>query len=68
MLINTIPDSEHEVYNRLSQEPSVIELHPLFWEYDIIAKIEADSHQKIGRFVSNKIRSIGGVIDTKILQ
>ncbi|MBN2600112.1 MAG: Lrp/AsnC ligand binding domain-containing protein, partial [Candidatus Thermoplasmatota archaeon] len=45
----------------------IIELHPLFGEYDLIAKIEADDFESLGDIVVNKIRSIEGVIDTKTL-
>jgi len=45
--------------------PQIIELHPLFGEYDLIAKIEAEDFDKIGGIVINEIRSIKGVIDTK---
>ena len=47
--------------------PQIIELHPLFGEYDLIAKIEADDFESLGDIVVNKIRTIEGVIDTKTL-
>jgi DNA-binding Lrp family transcriptional regulator len=55
------------VYNKLSKVPQIIELHPLFGEYDLIAKIEADDFESLGDIVVNKIRTIEGVIDTKTL-
>jgi DNA-binding Lrp family transcriptional regulator len=67
VLINTAPAHEHEVYNKLSKVPEIVELYPLFGEYDIIAKIEAENFEKLGELVINKIRSIKGVIDTKTL-
>ena len=39
----------------------------MFGEFDIIAKIEAESFDKLGELVIEKIRSIKGVIDTKTL-
>ena len=39
----------------------------MFGEYDLIAKIEGDSFEKLGDIVLNEIRSIRGVIDTKTL-
>ena len=66
VLINAAPAREHDVYNKLSKVPEIIELHPLFGEYDLIAKIEADDFEDLG-VVVNKIRSIDGVIDTKTL-
>ena len=67
VLINTAPALEHEVYNKLSKVPQIIELCPLFGEYDLIAKIEAENFEKLGEIVIDKIRSIQGVIDTKTL-
>jgi len=67
VLINTTHALEHEVYNKLLKVPEIIELHPLFGEYDLIAKIEAEDFEKLGEVVSDKIRSIKGVIFTKTL-
>ena len=67
VLISAAPAREHEVYNKLSKVPQIVELHPLFGEYDLIAKIEADDFENLGVVVVNKIRSIDGVIDTKTL-
>ncbi len=67
VLISTAPAREHEVYNALLKVKEVVELHPLFGEYDLIAKIEADDFNKLGQVVVDQIRSITGVIDTKTL-
>ena len=67
VLINVAPAHEHEVYNKLSKISQIIELHPLFGEYDLIAKIEADDFEELGTIIVNKIRSITGVLDTKTL-
>ena len=67
ILIKSAPAFEHEVYNKLLKTQDIIELHPLFGEYDLIAKIEADDFEKLGEIVINKIRSIRGIIDTKTL-
>ena len=61
VLISAAPAHEHEVYNKLSRVPEIIELHPLFGEYDLIAKIDAEDFDKLGNIVINKIRSIEGV-------
>ena len=55
------------MYNKLSKVKEIIELHPLFGEYDIIAKIEAEDFEKLASIIVEKIRSINGVIDTKTL-
>ena len=67
ILIKAAPALEHEVYNKLSKTREIIELQPLFGEYDLIAKIEAENFEKLGEIVINNIRSIKGVIDTKTL-
>jgi DNA-binding Lrp family transcriptional regulator len=67
ILINVAPAHEHEVYNKLSKIPQIVELHPLFGEYDLIAKIDANDFEELGTIIVNKIRSITGVIDTKTL-
>ena len=67
VLINTAPAHEHEVYTKLSKIPEIVELHPLFGEFDLIAKVEPEDFEKLGELVVKKIRSIKGVIDTKTL-
>ena len=67
VLISTAPAKEHEVYNGLLKVKEIVELHPLFGEYDLIAKIEADDFNVLGQVVVDSIRTIPGVIDTKTL-
>jgi DNA-binding Lrp family transcriptional regulator len=67
VLINTAPAHEHEVYSKLSKIPEIVEVHPLFGEFDLIAKVEPEDFEKLGELIIEKIRSIKGVIDTKTL-
>ena len=67
ILIKASPSLEHEVYSKLSKVSQIIELELLFGEYDLIAKIEAEDFEKLGKIVIDNIRSIKGVIDTKTL-
>jgi len=67
ILINVAPAHEHVVYNKLSKIPQIVELHPLFGEYDLIAKIDANDFEELGTIIVNKIRSITGVLGTKTL-
>ena len=67
VLINAAPAHEHEVYTKLSKIPEIVELHPLFGEFDLIAKVEPEDFEKLGELIIEKIRSIKGVIDTKTL-
>lgn len=67
VLITTTPSKEHEVYNALSKIEEVVELTPLFGEFDLIAKIEAEDLNRLGTVVVEHIRSTPGVVDTKTL-
>ncbi len=67
VLISTAPAKEHEVFNELKNIKEIVELHPLFGEYDLIAKLEARNFNLLGQIVVDKIRTIPGVIDTKTL-
>ena len=66
-LINFLPGHEYEAYNKLAKVPHILELYPLFGEYDIIAKIEAEDFENINDVVANKIKSIMGIDHTKML-
>lgn len=68
VLVTTTAGMERMVYEALSEHiPEVKDVHPLFGEYDIIVKVEAESHEAIGNVVVDSIRKIPGVIDTKTL-
>jgi DNA-binding Lrp family transcriptional regulator len=67
VLISTAPSKEHDVFNALKKIESIVEIHPLFGEYDLIAKIETEDFNKLGELVVDKIRTIPGVINTKTL-
>ncbi len=66
-MIDIEPAREKEVYQKLLKVHHIVELYPLFGEYDLIAKVEADSYDAIGKLVVSKIRSIDGVKATKTL-
>lgn len=67
VLIISAPSHEKSVYEKLSNVEEIIELYPLFGEYDFIAKIEVEDYEKLGWIIIKKIRSIEGIIDTKTL-
>jgi DNA-binding Lrp family transcriptional regulator len=67
VLISTIAGKEHDVYASLIDMKEIIELHPLFGEYDIIAKIETENFDDLGKIVVENIRTINGVLNTKTL-
>lgn len=58
---------EKAVYEELSKIQEIIEIHPLFGEFDILVKIQSNDIDSIGNIVINKIRSIKGIMDTKTM-
>ena len=66
-LLSISPLHEKTVYEKLRQIPEIVEVHPLFGEFDILVKIEAHDIDSIGNIVINKIRSVQGIVDTKTL-
>lgn len=67
VLIDIEPNREKEVYQKLLKVEQIVELYPLFGEYDLIAKVEAETFDAIGEIVVKDIRSIDGVKATKTL-
>jgi DNA-binding Lrp family transcriptional regulator len=67
-LLSISPLHEKEVYNTLTNQiTEIVEVHPLFGEYDILVKIQCTDIDTIGDVVIKKIRSLKGVMDTKTL-
>ncbi|MEM4264127.1 MAG: Lrp/AsnC ligand binding domain-containing protein [Candidatus Woesearchaeota archaeon] len=52
---------ESDIYDELKAMPEVKEVHILFGEWDLIAKLELPAPEALGTFVMEKIRSIPGV-------
>jgi DNA-binding Lrp family transcriptional regulator len=67
VLITTIPTKEHEVYNALQEVDEIVELHPIFGEYDLIAKIEVQDMEELTEVMLKEIRHVSGILNTKTL-
>lgn len=66
ILISCAPAREVQVYDEVTRIKEVVEVHSLFGEFDIIAKVVADGYTEIGD-VTMTIRELPGVVDTKTL-
>ena len=67
-LLSISPLYEKEVFRTLDKEiEEIVEVHPLFGEYDILIKIRTENINMIGDVVLKKIRSLKGVSDSKTL-
>lgn len=67
VLIGVEPTKERQVQESLMGIEEIQEIYPLFGEYDLICKVEADSYDKVGQVVVSRIRTIAGVKATKTL-
>lgn len=64
VLINTDMGTEEDVLKDLKGIPYVTEAYMIYGVYDIIAKLEADSLEKVKDAVSSRIRRMDHVRST----
>jgi len=64
ILINTEIGAESEVIEALSKIEGVKEIYEVYGMYDIVAIVEAKSHEALRELVINKIRKIPQVRGT----
>jgi len=64
IFIKTDPKKEISTFRSLSRLKEIVDLTPLFGEYDLIARIESDSIEGLSIFVLERIRTVDGVMDT----
>ena len=67
MLIQTAHGKVQNVAEKLLKLKEVKEIHTLYGEFDIIAKIETQNMAKLQDFVANKIRPIKDIVSTETL-
>lgn len=64
VLIHVRPGEVPEILRNMRRLESVSEAHMTFGPYDVVAEVEADDINKLGRLVASEIQPIPGVIDT----
>jgi DNA-binding Lrp family transcriptional regulator len=64
VLINTEPDQMERVLEKLKKIDGVEEVHMLYGVYDIIAKVKADTMDKLKEIVAWHVRSVDKVRST----
>lgn len=67
VLITTATGRESKVLEQMRQLPEVGEVHQLFGQYDMIARIEAGDYDRMCDIILGKIRTIQGVTGTRTL-
>ena len=64
VLMNVELGSEEKVLKEIRKVPNVKECHRVYGVYDMIAKVEADSMDRLKEVVTWKIRRLDGVRST----
>ena len=64
VLINTEPKHMERVVETLEKLDSVVEIFPVYGVYDVVAKVKADSMDKLKEIVTWKVRSLDEVRST----
>ena len=64
VFINVEPDSETEVLERLREVPEVKEAYFVYGVYDIVAKVETDSMDRLKEVITWKVRRLDSVRST----
>jgi len=67
LLICTVAGTERNVYDELSKHDEIEFVNELFGTWDIIAKIQTESVERMDEFVSDIVRNIKGVDSTMTL-
>jgi len=64
VFINITPGTETEVLRRLRESPEIKESYFVYGVYDVIAKVEADSLDRLKELITWKIRKLDNVKST----
>lgn len=64
VLINTEPKNMEDVVSTLEELDAVVEIFPVYGVYDVVAKIQAETMEKLKDIVTWKVRSLDNVRST----
>jgi DNA-binding Lrp family transcriptional regulator len=64
VLINTEPKHMENVVSTLEKLEAVVEIFPVYGVYDVVAKVQADTMEKLKDIVTWKLRSLDDVRST----
>lgn len=67
VLITTATGKEAKVLEHMRKLPQVGEVHQLFGQYDMIARVETTDYDKMCDIILGRIRTIPGVTGTRTL-
>ena len=67
VLFKTLPARERDVYQTLSNHDSVVEVHALYGEYDLLVRVSSEDSGKLSGMLMSDFRQIDGVKDTQTM-
>ena len=67
VLITTAPGKEHQVLEHMRQLQGLSEVHQLFGQFDMIARMETKDYDVLCDVVLGRIRTIPGITGTRTL-
>lgn len=67
VLITTMTGKENQVLEQMRELPEVGEVHQLFGQYDMIARVETTDYDRLCDIILGRIRTIQGVTGTRTL-
>ena len=72
LLVKTQPGQEKEILGRFEMMPEVREVHLITGKFDLMVVLESsetelDPRQEIAQLVVDKVRTLGGIMDTRTI-
>ena len=67
VLFKTLPARERDVYQTLSNHESVVEVHALYGEYDLLVRLRSENSASLSGMLMSDFRQIDGVKDTQTM-
>ncbi len=64
VLMNAELGAEKDLINRIKSVPNVVEVHVVYGVYDIVAKVEAESSDKLKETITNSLRTLENIRST----
>lgn len=64
VLINAEVGNEQELIKKLRSIPNVTEVHVVYGVYDVIAKVESETMEKVKETITNSLRRLENVRST----
>jgi len=64
LFVNVVAGTETEVLKRLREIPEVKEAYFMYGVYDIVAKVESDSIDRLKEVITWKVRKLDGIRST----